>query len=72
MKTEDFKKLLKNEEPQKILKDYMYRDLSLSDKQLGIVIELKNKKATLSEVLKKLEKRKKYVKSNCISRKISK
>lgn len=66
MKNEDFKKLLKNEEPQKILKDYMYRDLSLSDKQLGIVIELKNKKVTLSEVLKKLGKRKKY--GRCVNK----
>lgn len=72
MKTEDFKKLLETEEPQKILKDFMFRNLSLSDKQLDIVINLKNKKITLEEVLGKLEKRKKYVKPNCISRKISK
>lgn len=60
METKDFKKLLKEEDAQKILKQYMFKDLHLTDKQLGIVIDLKNKKITLNEVLKKLEKRKKY------------
>lgn len=59
MKAEDFKKLLETEDPQKILKDFMFRNLSLSERQLDIVISLKNKKTTLDEVLKKLEKRKK-------------
>lgn len=72
MKTEDFKKLLEKEDARKILKQYMFKDLPLTDKQLDIVIDLKNKKVTLDEVLERLEKRKKYVKPNCISRKISK
>lgn len=59
MKAEEFKKLLESEDPQKILKDFMFRNLSLSERQLDIVISLKNKKTTLDEVLKKLEKRKK-------------
>ena len=59
METKDFKRLLKIEEPKKILRNYMFKDLHLTNKQLGIVIDLKNKKVTIEEVLEKLEKRKK-------------
>lgn len=43
MKIKEYKKLIKKENPKQIIRDYINDFLSLTDRQLKEVIELKNK-----------------------------
>lgn len=70
MKRDEFIKLLETEEASVILKNYMFRGLNLDERQLGIVIDLKNKKVEKKAILSKIKKGKKRGKKNgrCISK----
>jgi hypothetical protein len=70
MKRDEFIKLLETEEASVILKNYMFRGLNLGERQLGIVIDLKNKKVEKKAILSKIKKSKKRGKKNgrCISK----
>lgn len=59
MKKTDFIKLLESSDPRRIIGKYTHSLINLTSKQLDIVLDLKNDRITLNEVLKNKKRRKK-------------
>lgn len=59
MKKNEFIKILKEYEndPKRIIGKHIHSKINLTSKQLDIVIDLKNKEKTLSEVLEEMKER---------------